>query len=266
VREWRVEELVRGLQAYVDGDDPVYTTWDPRFLALHEFLRRTCPDPRGFGPLLGPHAEREDVDERLLKRDKVANAVVTSFLRRIVEEPDDPHRAALFDAVSGAGVHFSFDRAYGDSHTITGVEIADFFSTEEFPVTAESRAALEKHLEASIEAWRRRVTDKATSNFFGIHIRHLGAAAVDRFLGEWEGMHPDERYDLLRRAERVEGLSAASRSRVVEALLDPGLDVREAAAGVLRAQGAPLGDLDASAPEGRIRAALPALRAWAAGG
>jgi hypothetical protein len=266
VGAWKAEDLVRGLQAYVDGDDPVFPTWDPRFLALHDFLWRTRPDPAAFLPLLGPHPGKVDVDSPLLKRDKVATAVVTSFLRRIVEAPADPHRAALFDAVSYAGVHFSFDPAWGDAHTTTGVEISDFYSLEDFPVTAESRASLGKYLEPSIEAWRQRVTDKSTSNFFGIHIRHLGAAAADRFFREWARMHGDERYDLLRRAEHVEGLAPESKATVVEALLDADLEVREAAVAVLRAHGAPAGDLDASAPEDRIRAALPGLRGWASGG
>lgn len=262
---WKPEELVAGLEAYIESDDPVYTTWDPRFQALHRFLWKERPDPRDLLPLLGAHAPKEDVDAELMKRDKIANAIVTSFLRRILEAPDDPYRAALYDAVAYAGVHFSFDPAYGDSHTITGVEVSDFFSLGEFPVTEESKAALQEHLEASIAAWRKRVTDKSTSMFFGIHLRHLGAVAADRFLREWEGMNADERYDLLKRTEDVEGLSPAGRLRVVEALLDTSLDVRAAAVETLEALGAPLGELDGSAREEEIRAALPRLRLWAAG-
>ena len=50
----------------------------------------------------------------------------------------------------------------------------------------------------------------------------------------------------------------------VEALLDDSEEVRSAAFDALKKHGAPVGELDPSAPDRRIEAALGPLRRWAA--
>ncbi|MHC4548938.1 MAG: hypothetical protein ACYTEZ_09180 [Planctomycetota bacterium] len=263
VGEWRVDSLVGGLQAYERGDDPIYPPDDRRLRALHGFLYERKPDPRGFLPLFGPH-DYASVDEPgLLKRDILALAVVTSFIRRLFEDPRDIHREALYDAIAAAGIHFAFEPLYGDSHTATGVEVGDFFGDAKFPVNDASRGALARHLPALIEQWRGRTSDKSTSAFCGIVLRHLGAPGGDVLFGEWERMHVDERYDLLQRAADQEALGPVARRRIVDAVLDPSWEVREAAFKALRAHAAPLGDLDASARDEEIEAGLEALRRWA---
>jgi hypothetical protein len=263
VGAWKVEDLVAGLQAYVAGDDPIYPRADQRYWALHGFLYRTRPDPRGFLPLFGPHGGWTTDDPSLLKRDSIALAVVTSFIRRIAEDPKDPWRKELYDVIAMAGVYFSFDPAYGESHADTGVEVGDFFGDAVYPVCEESRQSLEKALPALLAQWRKRVTDKSTSSFFGVVLRHLGSKGADVLFEEWAGMHEDERYDLLKRVADQEALGPVARRRAVEALLDPSIDVREAAFEALRAHGAPLGDLDASARESDIERGMPPLRQWA---
>ncbi len=257
-------ELTAGLRRYIDGDAPIYPTEDRRFVALHEVLYRLKPDPALLAPLFGPHPDRDEVDDALQKWDKISLAVVTSFLRRIVEDPDDPKRAALYDAVAAAAVPWAFERAWGDSHTLTGEEVGDFFSEAEWPACPEATAAVARHLEALIERWRRRVSDKASSMFFGIVLRHVGAAGAGRLFREWERMHEDERVDLLKRSIGVEGLGEEGRRCAVGALLDESQEVREAAVEALEARGAPLQGLDASSRDEAIRAALPRLERWAA--
>ncbi|MHC4134218.1 MAG: hypothetical protein ACYTDU_07160 [Planctomycetota bacterium] len=263
VGEWKVKDMVSGLQAYVDGDDPIYPRRDRRYWVLHGFLFRTKPDPRGFLPLFGPHGGKTIDDARLLKRDNIALAVVTSFIRRIFEDPKERWRKELYDVIAMAGVHFSFDPAYGESHTATGVEVGDFYGDAIFPVCEESRASLRKALPAVLEQWRKRVTDKATSSFFGIVLRHLGEKGAETLFGEWVGMREDERYDLLKRIADQEALGPVARRHTVEALLDASIDVREAAFEALEAHQAPLGDLDASARERDIEKAMAPLRQWA---
>ncbi len=256
--------LVAGLRRYIDGEAPIYPTDDRRYLALHEALYRLKPDPALFAPLFGPHPDLEEVDDALQKWDKICLAVVTSFLRRIVEDPQDPARPALYDAAASAAVPWAFERAWGDSHTLTGEEVGDFFSEAEWPACPEATAAVARHLEPLVLRWRRRVTDKASSMFFGIVLRHMGAAGAKRLFAEWERMHEDERVDLLKRSIDVEGLGEEGRRCAVAALLDPSQEVREAAVEALEARGAPLQGVDASSPDAAIRAALPRLERWAA--
>ncbi|MHC4817420.1 MAG: hypothetical protein ACYTF8_05155 [Planctomycetota bacterium] len=263
VGKWEVEDLVVGLQAYVAGDDPIYPRRDRRYWSLHGFLFRTRPDPRGFLPLFGPHGGMTVDDPCLLKRDSIALAVVTSFIRRIFEDPKDPWRKELYDVIGMAGVHFSFDPAYGESHTYTGVEVGDFFGDAIFPVCEESRASLRRALPALLEQWRKRVTDKGTSSFFGVVLRHLGKEGAEVLFGEWARLNEDERYDLLKRVADQEALGPVARLHTVEALLDASIDVREAAFEALEAHEAPLGDLDVSARESDIEKGLAPLRQWA---
>lgn len=263
VGEWKAADLVAGLQAYVDGSDPIYPRRDRRYWALHGFLYRQRPDPRGFLPLFGPHAGLTVDDPGLLKRDSIALAVVTSFIRRIYEDPEDPWRKELYDVIAEAGVHFSFDPVYGDAHTGTGVEVGNFFGQAIYPVCEESRASLRKTLPRVIEQWRRRVTDKGSSSFFGIVLRHLGAEGAEVLFREWGRMNEDERYDLLKRMAEEETLGPLARRCTVEALLDESVDVREAAFGALEAHRAPLGDLDASARDSDIEKGMGPLRQWA---
>jgi hypothetical protein len=263
VGKWEAEDLVAGLQGYVAGDDPIYPQRDRRYWALHGFLYRERPDPRGFLPLFGPHDGLTVDDPALLKRDTIAYAVVTSFTRRIYEDPKDPWRKELYDVIAMAGVHFSFDPAYGESHTETGVEVGDFFGQAVFPVCEESRASLRKSLPAALEQFRKRVTDKATSSFFGIVLRHLEKEGAELLFPEWAGLNDDERYDLLKRVADQEALGPVARRHAVEALLDASIDVREAAFEALGAHKAPLGDLDPSARESDIEKGMAPLRQWA---
>jgi len=256
--------LVAGLRRYIDGDAAIYPTEDRRYRALHDMLYRLKPDPALLAPLFGPHPDLDEVDEALQKWDKICLAVVTSFLRRIIEDPHDPQRAALYDAAASAAVPWAFARAWGDSHTLTGEEVGDFFSEAEWPACPEATAAVSRHLEALVAKWRRRVTDKASSMFFGIVLRHMGAPGAKRLFAEWERMHEDERVDLLKRSIDVEGLGEEGRRCAVGALLDPSEEVRAAAVEALDARGAPLHGVDASSPDAAIRAALPRLERWAA--
>jgi len=246
------------LARYVEGKDPIYPDSDPRFLDLFRFLRRVAPDPAGLLPLLGPRGAAREVDAALLKRDALALAVVDSFLARYAE--GDAEKAALLDAALEAAVHFSFDPVYEESHTRTGEEIADFLSTT--PAAPEVRDALSRRLEPLLGRWRARVTPKSTSTFFGIVLRHLGDAGALRLLREWEGMREEERIDLLERLARLEEASRATLLGVLDRATDPSLDVRDSALRALARQGAPVGDLDGSAREEALRAALPGLRRW----
>jgi hypothetical protein len=188
---------------------------------------------------------------------------VTSFVRRVAEEPDTPDKAALYDAIVAIGVPFAFDTAWGDSHTNTSVEVTEFLAEARFPVCAESRAAVTRHFPALLKEWRGRVTRKGSSVFFGITLRHVGAAGAAALCGEWDGMDENEREDLLRRLAYEDEAGRAVRERMVGALLDPSPDVREAAFAALRAHGAPLGDLDPSARESELEKGLSELRRWA---
>jgi len=262
VQDYRTEELVDGLRRYVDGDHPAYATNDPHCIALHEFLFETAPEPRGLLPLFAPHGKRE-VDDTVLRRDAIASTVATSFMRRIVERKGDPHYAALYDALAVVAVNFVFDPAYGDAHTETSVDVGDFFAGAEFPPCEESRAALDRHLDELLAAWRGRVTRKGSSSFFGVLLRHLGAPAGEALVREWGGMDVEERKDLLLRLKDQEEILPGARMKLVEGLLDPSLDVREAAAAALSKQGAPMSGLDPSAPDDEMERASAPLREWA---
>jgi len=200
----------------------------------------------------------------LLRRDVIASSVVTSFMRRAIERPDDPWRAELYDVVAEAGANFIFDRAYGDAHTETGVDIGEFFGEAQFTPCAESRAALRRHLPELLAAWRARVTRKGSSSFFGVLLRHLGPEAGEALAAEWGELDADERFDLLERFGEEEALGPGARRLLVEALLDPSMEARESALRALAAQDAPVEGVDASAPDRVLAPLLPALREWAA--
>jgi hypothetical protein len=266
VGEWKADDLVRGLFGYVDSDDPAWPHDDMHYRSLQRFLARERPDPAGLRPLIAAHRGKDEVDTHLLKRDKIARAVVHSFMMRIDRarrrgQPDEV--AALWDGLVFAGIHFSFEAVYEASHPGTGESLAEFFSDPEMPACAESKAAFERHIDALMKKWRARVTRKATSLYFGNLLRHMGPGVADRLYAEWEGMDGNERYDLLRRTDGNETLGPDSRVRLVHAILDDSYEVREAAFENLRGLEAPLGDLDASAQESRLEAARPALLKWA---
>lgn len=256
-------DLVAGLRRYIDGDYPVYPPDGDRARALHEFLFSEKPDPRAFVALFPLPPKRADVDEQRMRSDLVGTSVVTSFIRRVAEEPETRDRAALYDAIVAIGVPFAFDTAWGDSHTNTSVMVTEFLAEAKFPVCKESRDAVTRHFPSLLAEWRGRVTRKGSSVFFGITLRHVGAAGAAALCAEWGGMDANEREDLLLRLAYEDEAGRAVRERMVGALLDPGPDVREAAFAALRAHGAPLGDLDASARDSELEKALPALRRWA---
>lgn len=251
-----------GLRWYVDGDYPGYGTSDPHMIALHEFLFEAAPDPSGLLPLFAPHGKRT-VDAAVLRRDAIASTVATSFMRRIAEKPGEPNRAALYDALALVLARFAFDPAYEDAHTETCVDVGDFFADARLPPCAESSAAFEKHLPLMLAAWRARVTRKGTSTFFGVVLRHLGADGAEALARERGGMDEEERKDLLLRLKDEEELREGARLALVEGLLDPSLDVREAAVRALVKQGAPVEGLDPSAPDAEMAAASGPLRGWA---
>jgi len=247
------------LKKYVAGAGPLFPRDSKQLRAMHRFLYRHNPDPTTLYELFGAH-DRKDVDEYLQRRDLVAYGVITTWLRRVYEgEPTQAH----YDAITYAGVHFAFDPAYGEAYTHTGSEVGDFFTDVEFRPNAHTTAALEKHVAAYVTQWRRRVTDRATSTFFGIVLRHLGPAGATRLAAEWAGCNEAERYDLLARFEHEDALPVAARRCLVAALTDDSFEVREAAFSALEAQKAPLGGLDASAREADVDKVRPALERWA---
>jgi hypothetical protein len=213
-------------------------------------------------PLFAPHG-KATVDPTLLRRDAIADAVATSFMRRIAERPDDPYVAEMWDALCVVAAGFIFDPAYGDAHTGTSVDLGEFFATSKVPPCEASRAAFTRRLPEILAAWRARVTRKGTSASFGIVLRHLGADGAEALVLEWGRMDQEERKDLVLRLKDQEVLREGARGRLVDALLDPSQEVREAAAEALRKQGAPVGDLDPSAPDQELKRASEALREWA---
>jgi len=267
VGEWETKDLVLGLQGYIDSDDPVWPNDDKHYDVLTNFLTRTQPDTEGLLPLLGAHRGEQKVDAHLLKRDKIARAVVHSLMGRVwvakERGPGGEDLAAIWDAIVYTGIHFAFEPVYEASHPGTSESLGEFFSDVNVMSCAESRAAFEHHVDALLARWRKRVTRKASSLFFGNLLRHLGPSAADRLYAEWEGMDANERYDLIRRSQGVDPLGRAARLGVVNSLLDESYDVRGAAVDVLRELEAPLGDLDGSSPDERIEKALPGLREWA---
>jgi hypothetical protein len=76
-------------------------------------------------------------------------------------------------------------------------------------------------------------------------------------------MDAEERKDLLLRLKDQEEIREGARMALVEGLLDPSFEVREAAFRGLSKQGAPVEGLDPSARDRDIEAAAPALREWA---
>ena len=270
IGEWKPGDLVRGLKGYVDSEDSVWPPEDPHYEKIERFLRRERPDPASLRPLIGEYWGAREVDMHLLKYDKIASCVVQSFMGRIWwdanrRKPDEPHEdlAALWEAIAYASVHFSFVAIYESSHPGTGESIGDFLSDPAIFATAESRVAFEKHFDPLMAKWRKRVTRKSTSMYFGNMLRHVGPAAANRLFAEWQGMDENERFDLLRRTDGLAELRPAARGTVVEALLDDSFDVRQAAFDSLEGLGAPLGGLEASARDERIEKALPGLREWA---
>jgi hypothetical protein len=231
-------------------------------VALHEFLLREAPDPRGLLPLFAPHGKRE-VDDAVLRRDVVASTVATSFMRRVAGRSDDPHRAALYDALALVLARFAFDPAYGDAHTETSIDVGDFFGEPQIPPCAESRAAFRDRLPEMLLAWRARVTRKGTSTFFGVVLRHMGAEGGEALVLERRGMDAEERKDLLLRLKDEEEIRQGARLALVEGLLDPSFEVREAAWRGLSKQGAPVEGIDPSARDRDIAEASAALREWA---
>jgi len=262
VGEFRPQDLALDLRRYVELDHPIYPTEDPHCVALHRFLFERAPDPAAFLPLFGPHG-RPDVDDVVLRRDVIASTVATSFMRRIVERPDDPYRAAMYDVLAFIGVNFAFDPVYGEAHTETSTDVGDFFGEPGIPPCPESAAALQHHLPALLAAWRGRVTRKGTSSFFGILLRHLGAAVAATLVREWEGLDEDERVDLVLRLGDQEGLPVEARLALVRAVLDRSYEVREAALRALEAQGAPVGEVDPSESDEALDLALRPARQWA---
>lgn len=256
--------LVAGLQAYIAAEGPIYPVEDRRLRALHEYLFEARPDPEALLPLIGPRAEATEVEDWMLRRDHVAMAVVTSLYRRLDQVPDDPHIAAIWDAVAYAGANFGFDPLYGEAHTRTGAEVADLFVDPKLKACPESRAALNHHMERLLKAWRGRVTEKATTTMMAIFLRHLGAPGMDRMFSEWDAMSPRERFNLLKLAADMEGPSTGTKRRIVDALLADSMEVREAAKEALEALGAPVGGLEVAAPERELERELEGLRRWAA--
>ena len=256
------------MQAYVDSDDPVWPNDDRHYRVLSNYLVRTQPAPSDLRPLLGAHRGAPIVDVHLLKRDKIARAVVHSMMGRIWRSNEDGAKGedttALWEAIVYASIHFSFEPVYEASHPGTSESLAEFLSDPDIPACAESKAAVEQHFDELLARWRKRVTRKASSLFFGNLLRHVGPNAAEALFGEWEGMDENERYDLLRRTQGREGIGRAVRLVVVEALLDESYDVREAAVDLLREWRAPIEDLDGSASDDEIGKRLAALREWAA--
>jgi hypothetical protein len=258
---------VLALQGYIDSEDPVWPNDDRHYEVLTNFLIRTQPDPKGLLPLLGEHRGKQEVDMHLLKRDKIARAVVHSMMGRVWRAGEEGAAgedvAPVWDAIVFTAVHFSFEPVYGASHPGTGESLGEFFTDEKIMSCDESHQAFARYADELVARWRKRVTRKASSLFFGNMLRHLGPEASDRLYAEWEGMDANERYDLLRRSRNLDPFGRVSRLAVVNALLDDSFDVRGAAFDLLASLEAPLGDLDGSASDEQIEKALPGLREWA---
>ncbi|MGQ0614717.1 MAG: hypothetical protein ACT4PV_13355 [Planctomycetaceae bacterium] len=245
------------MQAYIEGTDPAFPDEDRRLERMREALVRLRPPPAGLRPLLGPRGAATEVDMRLIKRDSIALCVVDSLIVRLIGAGEPP--APLLERIVEAGVHFSFDPLYAESHTRTGEEVSDFLA-QTLP-SADTAAALQRFEEPLLERWRARATDKSTSTLFGIVLRHRGAAGAARLLREWPGMREDERVDLIERLGRVEA-DRPLLEALLEALLDTSAEVRSSALRSLRKQGAPVEGLDASMREEEMRPGLERARRW----
>ena len=251
------------MRKYIDSDGPIYPQRDPRFLSLHNYLYFAVPNPSLLKPLLGPRKEAKEIEDWVLRRDHVAWIVVTTFYRRLRRLKDDPYTEALWDAVAYAGAHSSFDPLFGDSHTKTGAEVSDLFMDAQLRSCAASKKALKDNMDAMLGAWRKRVTEKASTSMMGIINRHMGAAGIDRLFGEWGRMSAEERYNLLRQAGDNEGLASASKKLIVESLLADSIETRVAALEALEALGAPVKEVEVAAPEEELREDIKPLRDWA---
>ena len=256
------EDVAAGLLRYMSAPGPIYPKDDPRLRALHRFLYGTKPDPRTLAGIFAPH-EATEVTDRLLRRDAVAYAVVTSFIRR-VHEPDDPHPGPLWDMIVNASANFAFDPVYGDSDTATGAEIAELMTDDKVLPDAHSCAAVVKHLPALIERWRGRAATFASSTFFGIALRYAGDPGAELVFAEWARMREEERFDILKRIADEDRVGPNARAAMVTGLLDNSMDVREAAYDALKTHGAPVQGFDSSSRDLEIERALPRLRRWAA--
>jgi len=264
VGDFAGRDLAADLRRYIrDGDRPVYPPEGPRVRALARFVAERKPDPAALVAVFDHGDDPPEVTEELLRRDAVGTGVAEGLARRAYRARESGERAACWDALARLAAAFAFDRAWGDAHTNTGVVVTDFFASAEVRPCPESDAALRAHLGAILGEWRQRVTDKGSSTFFGIVMRHMGSDGTAMLLAEWPRMNADEREDLLRRVAYEDEASPAVRRGVVAALLDDSFDVRDAAHQALRAHGAPLRELDASARDAEVEKALPRLRKWA---
>ena len=263
VGEYDGAAFVKGLKRYIDSARPIFGPEDPRWRAMHEYLWTCKPDPSTLKGLLGPRRAATEVEGWVLRRDLVAWTVVISLYRRL-DAGGDRYLAGIFDAVTYATVNFGFDPLYGAGHTRTGQKIAELFLDPELRPGPESKAAAQRYLEPLVGAWRKRVTPKATTTMVAILLRHLGPAGGDRMFREWEGMDEAERASLLLLAAEYEGLSPASRLRMVRALGSGSIEVRGAALRALRHQGAPVRGIDIAARDEDRRDSLDQLRKWAA--
>ncbi len=245
------------MRDYIDGSDPAFPDEDARLERMRDALARFRPPPAALRPLLGPRGAATEVDMRLIKRDSIALCVVDSLILRVIAAGEPP--APLLESIVEAGVHFSFDPLYAESHTRTGEEISDFLA-QALPST-DTAAALGRFLEPLLERWRARVTDKSTSTLFGIVLRHRGAAGAASLLREWPGMREDERVDLIERLAWVDA-DRPLLEALVDALTDTSAEVRASALKSLRKQGAPVEGLDASMREEELRPGLERARRW----
>ena len=247
------------MQLYIAGDDPIFSRESRQARALHEFVYRADKDPAGYKPLFGPH-DRKEVDAYLQKRDLVGYCVLTPSIRYVVMKKQE---ARHYELIAFAGVHFAFDPVYGEAYTHTGAEVGDFFTDVEFRPNDMTAAALRRNLAGLTAQWRRRSTDRATSTFFGIVLRHLGSEGAAALAALYAEGNDEERLDLVARFEHVDEATVPVRGVLVRALADKSYDVRVAAFAGLEAHEAPLDGLDASAREKDIERIRPALERWA---
>ena len=263
------EEFAAQMQAYIEGDDPMYSEDHRLMRRMLRALVRLRPDIAPLKALLGPCADQpvavDDegdpiIADRVLKRDYVGCTVVDSFIIRI--ERGDPARAALFDGIAYAGVHFSFDPIFGEAPTSTSVDVGEYM-IKGAPLCPEAVAAAERYLEPLIERWRKRVATNATSATFGYVLRFLGPRGADRLFDEWGRMDADERVALLDHVAYGD-LSPKGLESVARAMLEKDLDVRRNAIEALEQHGAPVLEIDASSRESEIRKTLPKVMKWIA--
>ncbi len=260
-------DLAAQLQAYIDGDDPMYSEDHRLMRRMLRALVRLRPDIAPLKALIGPRPEGpvpldEEGDpiisDQVLKRDYVGCTVVDSFIIRI--ERGDPLRAPLFDGIAYAGVHFSFDPLFGEAPTSTSVDVGEYM-IKGATLCPEAVAAVERYLEPLIERWRKRVATNATSATFGYVLRFLGTRGADRLFAEWGRMDTDERVALLDHVAYGD-LSKKGLESVARAMLEKDLDVRRNAIEALEQHGAPVLEIVASSRESEIKKTLPKVLKW----